>query len=358
VTAWLAALAGQPRPAGSASEDEARRRCTAFLSERGFDTREEPFEYSEAVGRWATPACGLLALAVFMTVGHVGYRMNAPRLALATLVAGGVALAVFGWWLVRHGVLALPFQRRTGINLVAVRGTPRVWLVAHLDTKSQPIPLLVRAVAIVLVGIAFALAAVAAIAQVAGAEIGALWFAISGFGAVSCLPVIATTVGSASPGAVDNASGVVTVLEAVERVPRTVPLGVLLTSAEELGLAGARAWARNRIAGTAINVDGVDDDGRTTFLHSSRSAPPVASSLGDAAVALGITHRIWRMLPGVLTDSIALADAGWNTVTVSRGGAHTLGRIHTPRDSVGQLRGTAIPATADVIAAAVEELSV
>jgi hypothetical protein len=357
VAALLTELAREPRPAGSAAEERGRRLCEAFLRERGFETRDEPFEYSTLVGRWATPVCGLLAVVILLTAGHVGYRWHAPGLSLGVLLAGGLLLAVIAWWLVRHGVLALPLSRTRGVNLVATRGAPRVWLVAHLDTKSQPVPLLLRATGIVLVGVAWVAAAVTALAQARGIDVGAFWYAVTAFGVASCLPIIATTVGSNSPGALDNASGVVTVLETVDRLPRETPLGVLLPSAEELGLAGARAWARGREAARAINVDGVDDEGRTTIMYSTWSAPRIAASLGAAAAATDVAVRQWRMVPGVLTDSIALADAGWDAVTVSRGGAHTLARIHTPRDSVGHLRGVAIPAVAGVIAAAVQATS-
>ena len=61
---------------------------------------------------------------------------------------------------------------------------------------------------------------------------------------LTALPVMASVVGARSAGALDNASGVATVLRAVELLARDVAVGVVLTSAEELGLAGARAWAR------------------------------------------------------------------------------------------------------------------
>ena len=67
----------------------------------------------------------------------------------------------------------------------------------------------------------------------------------------------------------------------------------------------------------------------------------------DAASAL--PTRVRRMPLGLLTDSVALAERGWESVTVSRGGLATLRRIHTRRDSLASLRGTGIEPTADLL---------
>ena len=64
-----------------------------------------------------------------------------------------------------------------------------------------------------------------------------------------------SVVGSRSAGALDNASGVATVLETAASLSGALPIGVLITDAEELSLGGARAWARSRTPGVALNCD-------------------------------------------------------------------------------------------------------
>ena len=71
-----------------------------------------------------------------------------------------------------------------------------------------------------------------------------VWYALGAIEILVALPVMASIVGARSVGALDNASGVAAVLRTAELLPRGAAIGVLLTSAEELGLAGARAWAR------------------------------------------------------------------------------------------------------------------
>ena len=41
-------------------------------------------------------------------------------------------------------------------------------------------------------------------------------------------------------------------------------------------------------------------------------------------------------------DGVALADAGWDVLNVSKGSWRTVSRIHTPRDTVENLEGTAL----------------
>jgi hypothetical protein len=54
---------------------------------------------------------------------------------------------------------------------------------------------------------------------------------------------------------------------------------------------------------------------------------------------------------------VALADEGWAVVTVSRGTAATLARVHTRRDRPDELTGKGIEDASLVIAAAVKEAS-
>jgi hypothetical protein len=181
-----------------------------------------------------------------------------------------------------------------------------------------------------------------------------LWIAALTSAVVGALPVLASVVGSDSDGALDNASGVATVLAAAALVGRDVPCGVLLTSAEELGLAGARAWTRSHAASVALNCDGVDDEGDLVIMYNGRIPTDVVSAVRSAAAG---EARARRMPLGLLTDSTALSDAGWRTVTVSHGSLASLRRVHTKRDSLANLSGTSIDAVSVILARAAEALA-
>lgn len=355
----LERLAAAPRPAGSRAEADARAWCETTLRALGFTVSIEPFEYSTVPGRLATPLLGLALVFVLCGTGHVGWRGHAG-LAVAVLIAGGAVVATSGAWLARHGTRRLPWGRRGSANVVAVRaggGPPRLWLVAHLDSKSQPVPILARALGIAGLGLLWIVSLVLAAAQLIGAVPGlahALWPWLAVAAVVAGAPVVSSGVGERSPGAVDNASGVAAVLRAGELAPAGAALGVLVTSAEELGLAGARAWAAGSTpSGTAVNVDSIDDRGRVRLMYTGRRAATqtLLARLGAAMPAA----RVGRLLPGILTDGVALRDAGWSVVTVARGTWRTLGRIHTPADDLRALSGGGVEQVALALAAVAAE---
>jgi hypothetical protein len=227
-------------------------------------------------------------------------------------------------------------------------------LVAHVDSKSQPVPSLVRVAGIVLLVLALLTVLTAAGLQLAALPHRMAWWVALGLAALGAPPVLASVVGTHSDGAVDNASGVAAVLAAAVAVRPESMFGVLLPSAEELGLAGARAWARDVRPGTALNCDGVDDAGELTIMYSGAAPTPLIQTIEAVAPR---PPRVRRMPLGLLTDSVALADRGWTTLTVSRGSLATLRRVHTPQDSLDTVRGDGIDEVATLLARAVEALT-
>src|SRR6185295_14298796 len=137
----LARLASSARPTGSAAAENAQSYCREVLAGLGFTVTPRPFEYSAFPGRFGTPVvCAWLAIVVTLAA-----RASVDR-AASILVAGLVIGGVAGWYLGTSGVLSTPLMRRRAVNLEAVRGTtlPQVWLVAHVDSKGQPVPSAVR----------------------------------------------------------------------------------------------------------------------------------------------------------------------------------------------------------------------
>ena len=354
----LERLAATPRPAGSPAEASARRYCTEILEGLGFAVSEEHFAYSAAPGRWATPVAGVASVVMLGTAAYFGRNADGAR-AMITIAVGLLIGVPLRAWVARHGVLDLPFSRMRGINLRATRGRvpPSVWLVAHLDSKSQPVPTAARAAGMVALALAWVAAATLATAQALGADVSAAWIWIFIAGALAAIPVAASVVGTHSPGALDNASGVATVLEAVAGLEPRDTVGVLLTSGEELGLAGARAVARAHPGGTALNCDGVDDRGALVCMHSGRRCRSRSvAALEAAAAEVGVAITVRGLVPGLITDAEALHAAGWDCATLSRGSWSTLARVHRPHDDLGHLTGSGVREAALVLAAAVRQL--
>ena len=353
--AHLAILAREPRPAGSEAEARAHDYAERVLDAAGFTVMRVPFQYSRFPGRHATPIGGALVAATIVPAAAAGLAGHGLA-AIVVLVVGIAVVAGFVRAMMGDAVLTLPWMRAAGVNLVATWGSeaPKVWLVAHVDGKSQPVPSLVRVAGVVLLVLALTVALAAAGLQLATLPHRTAWWAAVALTALGAPPVLASVVGARSDGAVDNASGVAAVLAAAVAVRPESMFGVLLSSAEELGLAGARAWARDVRRGTALNCDGVDDAGELTIMYSGAAPTPLIETVAAIAPRL---PRVRRMPLGLLTDSVALSDRGWSAVTVSRGSLATLRRVHTPQDSLARLRGDGIDEVAALLARAVEALA-
>jgi hypothetical protein len=221
----------------------------------------------------------------------------------------------------------------SGVNLIArpIRPSahPPVWLVAHYDSKGQPISMAIRLLgftALLLGLITLFFAKLPAIVLLA----------------VAVVIVSQNRVNDDSPGAVDNATALVAVFMALDQLGSAAAVGVIFPDAEEFGLVGARALAAERaelLDGAAvINLDGLDDVGRpTAFLHRP-------GRIGRA-VAEALAARRWRWLP-VVVDGIALARVSGECVSIMKGNARTMRIIHRPEDTAVRVRldGAAIVA--------------
>ena len=213
-----------------------------------------------------------------------------------------------------------------GINLIGQRadrpsGRPAVWLVAHYDSKGQPISMAVR-----LIGFFVLVAGLLVLpwAWIIGSPLLLLGLIIASRNRVT----------NNSPGALDNATALVAIFMTLDQLPAPASVGVIFPDAEEFGLVGARALAAERPdlfnEAAVINLDGLDDVGRpTVFAHR-------LGAVGKAVVgALEATH--WRWLP-VIVDGIALSRVARECVSILKGNVQTMMIVHTPRDTAARLR--------------------
>jgi hypothetical protein len=223
----------------------------------------------------------------------------------------------------------------SGVNLIARRPSdrptvrPSVWLVAHYDSKGQPVSMAVRLLGFCALGLGVVALPLALIPAAVLLFLG-------------LIIVSQNRVTDDSPGAVDNATGLVAVFMALDQLPASAAVGVIFPDAEEFGLVGSRALAADHgvlfAAAAVINLDGLDDSGSVTaFLHRPGA---VAIAAADATKA-----RRWRWLP-VVVDGIALARASRECVSLLKGTWRTMRVIHRPTDVVDRVRldGAAIVA--------------
>lgn len=347
-------IAETPRAAGSAGEARARKFCADYLARSGFSVTEEEFSYSALPGRWATPLFGLLSLAWFVVLAAALDRTvpeQTVREAMTFLPLPGLLVLT-----IRSEMRRPRRMLRRARNLVAIRGgVPRIWFVAHLDSKSQPIPMLWRIGGIIVASAAMLTSIVASFVPRVYDLGNIFWVPLTVAGVAGSLCVLLSTVGDNSRGALDNASGVAAAMLSAAEAAAGMPVGVLLTSAEELGLAGARAWARDqveshptRLVKHAINFDGLDDVGTLTCMGDRDN--PLARDLRIAANRAGSYINVRGVLPGIMVDANELNRSGWDAVTISKGNFSTLARIHTSGDEPGRLTGAGVAEAVELVA--------
>lgn len=344
----LARLGAYARPAGSAAEATARRLCSEVLRAAGFEVVERPFSYSAFPGVYGAP---LIGSALVLTAAVTAFALRHSS-SVDTQVERALAIvaiiAIISWWLSRYGTRHMPLMRREGMNLEACRGVPDVWLIAHLDSKSQSISLLTRAVSsVAVVGFWLAVAIVLLLSRVVPVPVTVMGVLVACAG-LAAVPLALARTGSNGAGTLDNASGVASIIVAARRMDCEIPVGLLVTSAEELGLAGARAWVERKPRGVAINCDGIDDVGDLTVTASGQGRE-IVNRL-SRCVFIGRKVRIRRSLPGVLLDSAAFSDCGWAACTVSQGNLKSLGRTHTRRDCPDECAGSGVERAGELIA--------
>lgn len=354
----------KPRMSGTEGAAEAAILVRKHFRSLELEIKEFPFSFSTIPGRFAISAAGVIFL--LGTLGAAALmNMLHPGIALVILL---VVMLLIGSIAVLAPALTsmLPFKRVEAANLLAHKpgSRPKYLLVAHLDTKSQPIPLAFRGPAIILAIVCYAAFVVFALLGVLDPVwivprvttlLGVLCF-IAGVLLVFCW------VDNRSPGALDNASGVATVLGVAEQMSTTGDIGYLITDGEELGLVGARDIARklDPVIGI-INIDGIDDSGAFLVLEKfgvppRHIAPHLVASLLTAAEEMKLPATRRNVPFGLLLDHIPLARRHLPAVTLMRGSLKSLRRVHRPADSMDSMSGSGIDTAVALVTRALKAM--
>jgi hypothetical protein len=334
-----------PRRVGTSQERRAARYILHAFASLGLVGRREPFPVpygARELGVRLTFAAS--AAAVLLGACIVESR---PVVAAACWVAAG-ALVNLPWRIAR-GFGARRTTRMMSQNLVAtlpdpVAGVPaRVVFMAHYDSKSQLLPTGIRVALVVaataLCGLLAALGLVAAAAPL-GAMRGPLAVGIA-TALIAILTVLAANLtGNRSPGALDNGTGVGTLLELARtwRPEPDAPVEVywVATGSEEVGLDGARHflrqhedWWREKPT-LLINMDtlGVGD---RIYLAGEPGARRLACETADA---LGLPWARLRVI-GAGMDHEPFAARGLTAMSLLGDVVGCSMKCHSPRDVPG-----------------------
>ncbi|HEX2166230.1 MAG TPA: M28 family peptidase [Longimicrobiales bacterium] len=361
--AALREIATTPRLTGSEGAAEVGAKIRSRFEGMGYHVDEREFTFSPLLGRFGITAVGALYLVTAFTASmflYTGHPFGALALLLILLV-----LLVLGALFSSAAIDSLPYGRQQGVNMFATRpgGTPRYIIMAHRDTKSQPLPLAFRGPAIILGILVWIALVIASLMHAARPLPGSVILLLGVTAVITGVILIFCWVDNRSPGALDNASGVVAALGIAAREHQAGDVAFLITDAEELGLAGARAAAGGLppVFGV-INLDGLDDAGafyvleRFGIFRKKGLAPHLAAALLQEADARG-EDADRRDLPfGIPVDHIPMVEAGIPALTLMRGTMQSLRRVHRPGDDLDHLRGDGVRKAIDLVSGALDRL--
>ena len=368
-----------PRFPGGPEEGRARGLLAAAVKGLGYVTEEQGFDYdaraADAV-RLLSPLLPFLALGLCALLSR-----RAPVVSwLAATAAAGAAVFFVRWpWLEglyrgrrRHSanlIARLPEEARAA-ELAGRRDFPRVLFVAHVDSKSQRLGIVARAIlaSTLLVATVAAWALLGARALGPGGPAAPLSPALLGSLAVSlacALPLCLNVSGDLSPGALDNASGCAALVEVARALRGGEPLPYepvfVFTGAEEAGMVGAarlaERLARDSRPGNIlfVNLDGTGaGHGLLVLVHGPRR-PETKEAVKEAAAACGVRVRFARLIPAAGVDGVPLGSRGMRGVSLLPA---SIGRavlaVHRPTDRPGNLEPEAMR-TAGLAAMAIAE---
>lgn len=340
-----------PRGVGSAGETAAREYIVRHFQELGLHVVREPFYFTKFPAEMLPRlVCAIFTPIVFMVPG-LGERFP---IGMCILCLGSLAVAMgFTRWQPWLEKLYDVGKKCRSENVIATNDVPptvdapTLIFVAHYDSKSQVLPIAVRAVAY---GIA-----IVGLISLTGFILVQLLFhfwppsavlwgiaSVSGF----CLLLLQFNfTQNRSPGGFDNASGVGVLLELARAgMSQKARCIFLATGAEEYGMCGALRYIQqhaeeyNKHQVFVLNLDGLGV-GNSVDVITRYGIPPLrtarkpAEALQASGEALGINVRERYFPIGVGFDSIPIASRGFEAVTLTSGDVGKVAlKVHSKHD--------------------------
>ena len=366
-----------PRRVGTAQEVSAAEQISNQLQQLGYAVELQVFQFVMAFERVLTAEIFIGLLLVTCILLTYGFNQWVTLLLTGMLVILMLVIGPVNRFVQKHSIqsggqtnstswpaLFWPFGKPYSTKNIAATwpgsqqesNLPHLYLVAHYDSKSQYLPLVLR-IGLFVVVIAGSLVFSALV--VLDPVLASLKLPVLATGClviIAGIPLLFLDYGNDSTGAIDNASGVGLVLYLAEilagnpEVFDKVNVALLITSAEELALKGAHAYLQHnqeklqRMAAGAglqvLNFDGIGVDGKL-HLVGSGTKENQAGGIGlshlvrQCGLELGIPIGGFR-LPGALFDHIPFTEAGLDAISVIGIGKDSLS-VHTRGDSAEKL---------------------
>lgn len=383
----------RPRLVGTPGEAFAADYITHAFRTAGLEVTEEPFEFSAG---WENIQRGFLLLIIGLL--SVAYWVRSVYPGMTAVLGLIVVVSLLAYNPASHRIFArCPFPEggspdwlarlvlRTGPrlrsrNLVArlpLAGkpdSPAVYLVAHYDSKSQNMTLVQRVRLVMILalgGLAFGAISLAAGLQpelIHNTWLGGLYATVYILSTLAALLLLTLRTGNRSPGAIDNAIGVGTLLHLAELLAQDQALAQKLdvtfvaTGAEEWGLMGAFAFVKThrealvdrarRNGLYVLNLDGPGVNGPVYATASvgpgARHSSPLLGIIEAAGRDCGVDVRVANSIVGLMADHFPFVLTGLDAVTLATAGPASWS-VHSPRDTIEQLDPVGVERVGQVV---------
>jgi hypothetical protein len=356
-----AASISRPRKVGSGEDERVAWEIEDRLRGWGYAVERQPFTFStasEVLLKMFLLASLLLVTALLIWHERVLAVLLVVLIALFLPLNRRVQAAA----LERNGRGLKWGRRYKAVNLIATPpatslrsaqdALPHLYLVAHYDSKSQRMPLVLRITLFMLAISAGLILVVLTLLDVSTA----FYFPIGLLALTAAVPLLFLDVGNSSPGAIDNASSVGLVLHLAEVLAQRndwqdkLHLTILIPSAEEMTLMGSVAYVtaqekmlreQDQNGGLyVLNFDGIGVDGDLYYVgrsHRSSNSARISllARLHSACAELDLPLKRFSFV-GALFDHIPFAQHGFDAISLIAVGRASRS-VHTPADSIDKL---------------------
>ena len=364
-----------PRLVDSAGEAEAQDYIVEQFTALGLDVSWEPFSFTKFPAEVLPRILSALFVPVALSVPWLGERFPIP-VCLVCLLSLSMTMFFTQWRKRLEGLYDVGKRLRTE-NIIATNGgkqdgnTPTLLFVAHYDSKSQVLPIALRAMSY-----GFAIIGLIVLTTLMVVKVSSgVWlsdyivWSVAGITSFCLFLLQINLTENRSPGGFDNASGVGVMLEVARVVmarDEKKSITFLATGAEEYGMCGALRYVQAHadeydLKNTyVINLDGLGVGNGVNLvtrygMPPTRTATALAELFQVSGESLGVRVSD-RYLPiGVGLDSIPIASRGFETVTLTaRGVGRTALKIHSKRDRSDLLNVESLQQVGELIVDVIE----
>ena len=375
--AHIEKLAAMRRWPGTPGELQAQAYIRGVCEATGLPIREEEFTYSSAPLTVVLPLVCLL-LASLSLAGSLTYLWS-TSLAIAPGAALLIVIFIGFKWSAAFERFGARGTGRSSVNLIGEIKAARepygtVILSAHYDSKSQVIPVVLRAALYILgfssamlLGMALVITGALALAgfDVMGSP---AWFYVSLLPAACLFILVFNFTGNRSAGALDNASGEAVILEAGRVLAASPPenLDIVIASfgCEEVGLIGSIQYLLahedelKKKPCYMINFDMPFSTAGRLYLNTAFELPPVPTSghLNDlarqASAEMGLEMRGLYLPVGAAADHMPWIKHGFEATGFVSAAMY----VHSTRDTLDRINREALRRTGEIALAVVARL--